>query len=592
MIRDWKQWEGQIVNGTFPLRQYLGGSEHSAVFLTERRGREPQRAAIKLVLADPATAGVQLSRWEATAKLSHPHLLRLFETGSCQLDKLVLLYVVMEYAEDNLAQILPHRALAPEEVRDLLEPALDALTFIHGKALVHSRLKPSNVMAAQDQLKLSSDSLLRSGDPAGWVQPSVYDAPEIASGNILPASDAWSLGMTVMEALTQRLPAVEGMTEPLPETVPAPFMGIAHCCLRRDPQRRCTVTDIATRLQSTASTSQQPSTVRIPAASAKWRYILPIAAVLLAAAALLIGPKLLNPRPDAQPAFLRFRPSPRLRLKLRAFPPKQERRRHAGDRNQTLPRPSRAMNIRLPKRAASIARSPAPRGKHSAPLAGGSDHGKVLQQVEPVVSKSARNTISGTIRIRVKVEVDAAGNVERATFMTEGPSKYFARQAMQAAQQWKFAPASSERPGGSKCMGSAFRLQEIRNRSRFRAGEAAYVAGVRRAPRCGGVRYPEPTVRLFSQETLWRPSQPGSPQCSFQYVRRHLRQEHPRGSLSSPSPGNRRKNLGLVLDHSGLLLRRKQQHAVTFRLERERGEDFSAHPEVGAPEMRAFHCLG
>ena len=121
--------------------------------------------------SDPATAGVQLSRWEATAKLSHPHLLRLFETGSCQLDKLVLLYVVMEYAEDNLAQILPHRALTPEEVRDLLEPALDALTFIHGKSLVHGRLKPSNVMAAQDQLKLSSDSLFRSGDPAGTARP-------------------------------------------------------------------------------------------------------------------------------------------------------------------------------------------------------------------------------------------------------------------------------------------------------------------------------------------------------------------------------------------------------------------------------------
>src|SRR4029077_16629478 len=132
-----------------------------------------------------------------------PHLLRLFETGSCQLDKQVLLYVVKEYAEDNLAQILPHRALAPEEVRDLLEPALDALAFIHGKSLVHGRLRPSNVMAAQDQLKLSSDSLVRSGDLAGRVGPaSVYDAPEIAQGNIMPASDVWSLGMTVMEAIT------------------------------------------------------------------------------------------------------------------------------------------------------------------------------------------------------------------------------------------------------------------------------------------------------------------------------------------------------------------------------------------------------
>ena len=437
MTRDWKQWEGQIVNGTFPLRQYLGGSEHSAVFLTERRGREPQRAAIKLIPADPATAGVQLSRWEATAKLSHPHLLRLFETGSCQLDKLVLLYVVMEYAEDNLAQILPHRALAPEEVRDLLEPALDALTFVHGKSLVHSRLKPSNVMAAQDQLKLSSDSLFRSGDPAGSLGPSSkYDAPEVASGNILPASDAWSLGMTLMEALTQRLPAVEGMTEPLPETVPAPFMGIAHCCLRRDPQRRCNVSDIATRLQSGSSSSPQPSTVRIPAASAKWRYLLPAAIVVLTASALLLGPKLLNSRPEAQPASSVSSQSP-ASPNIQSAPPRQE---PTPALPATKPSTVKRRDEHQTPKAAALAPAPVVAVASSA-SAGGSDHGKVLQQIEPVVSKSARNTISGTIRIRVKVAVDAAGNVVRATFVTEGPSKYFARQAMQAAQQWKFAPA-------------------------------------------------------------------------------------------------------------------------------------------------------
>ena len=65
----------------------------------------------------------------------------------------------MEYAEENLGQILPQRALTPEEIRDLLEPALDTLAFIHSKSLAHGRLKPSNIMAAGDQLKLSSDSL-------------------------------------------------------------------------------------------------------------------------------------------------------------------------------------------------------------------------------------------------------------------------------------------------------------------------------------------------------------------------------------------------------------------------------------------------
>jgi len=440
MIRDWKQWEGQTVNGTFLLRQYLGGSAHSAVFLTERRGREPQRAVIKLIPADPATAGVQLSRWEATAKLSHPHLLRLFESGSCQLDKVVLLYVVMEYAEDNLAQILPHRALTPAEVRDLLEPALDALTFIHGKGLVHSRLKPSNVLAAQDQLKLSSDSLLRAGETPGVIAPpSAYDAPEVANGQILPASDAWSLGMTVMEALTQRLPACEGIAEPLPETVPAPFMGIAHCCLRLDPQRRCTVADIGTRLQSAPSNSPQPSTVRIPAGSAKWRYILLVAAVVLVAAAVIIGPRLFRSS-AAQPASSVSSNSP-VPSETVAVPAAQSAapKPEPAPEHAVKPSASRARN----ERQSAKAPAPTPAAEASTAPAGNANPGEVLQQVSPVVSKSAQNTISGTIRIRIKVLVDASGNVENASFISAGPSKYFSRQAMQAAQQWKFSPTQA-----------------------------------------------------------------------------------------------------------------------------------------------------
>ena len=73
-----------------------------------------------------------------------------------------------------------------------LEPALDALAFIHGKSLAHGRLKPSNILAADDLLKLSSDSLVRADDPAGGAVKmashirSVYDAPEVANGKIPP----------------------------------------------------------------------------------------------------------------------------------------------------------------------------------------------------------------------------------------------------------------------------------------------------------------------------------------------------------------------------------------------------------------------
>jgi len=454
MVREWKQWEGRVVNNTFPLRQYLGGSEHGVVFLTERRGREPQKAAIKLIEVDPANAAIQLARWEFAAKLSHPHLLRLFETGSCQLDSVVLLYVVMEYAEENLAQILPQRPLTPEEVRDMLGPALDSLAYLHGHSLVHGRLKPSNIMAAHDQLKLSSDSLVRAGEPTrADAKASIYDAPEIASGTLLPASDIWSLGMTLMEALTQRLPACEGMAEPVPETIPAPFMGIAHCCLRRDPQRRCSVADIAGRLRSSSSSllspslSQRPSTLRIPAASAKWRYILPVAGVGLLGAALLIGPKLLNRQPEPEPASSASSSVPPASPEFsteRAPAPASEQQ-HAAPKAQsaaepaeTKPSPQKAGKRNQAARVMTRAPEAAP------PIVNRSDGpsapGKIVQQVAPAVSKSARGTITGTLRVTVKLDVDSSGNVARATFLTAGPSKYFSRQAMEAAQQWKFAP--------------------------------------------------------------------------------------------------------------------------------------------------------
>ena len=38
MAYSWKLWEGQIVDEKFPLHRFLGGSDHDAVFLTERPG--------------------------------------------------------------------------------------------------------------------------------------------------------------------------------------------------------------------------------------------------------------------------------------------------------------------------------------------------------------------------------------------------------------------------------------------------------------------------------------------------------------------------------------------------------------------------
>jgi TonB family protein len=392
MSEAWKQWEGQVVNGKFHLRQYLGGSDHTAVFLTDLGEQEPQRAAIKLIPADPESAELQLFRWQLAAKLSHPHLMRLFEMGRCQLVKMGLLYVVMEYAEENLSQVLPHRPLTPSESRGMLLPVLDALAYVHGKGFVHGHMKPANIMAVDDQLKISSDGLRGVGESSGVLgKPSVYDPPDKAGGGISPAADIWSLGMTVVEVMTQRLPVWEGpeQAEPLlPETLGAPFLEIADHCLHRDPQRRWTLADIAARLQTIPPVPHNQVTTTPPKRSAKWRYIVPTAAAGLALVATLAGPRLLSRRPE--------------------------------------PRRPASMVFEQPE-----TKTPTD----------GLVQGAVISKILPDVPQRARDTIRGTVRVGVRVAVDPSGSVAGATFDSPGPSKYFADLALQAARRWRFVPA-------------------------------------------------------------------------------------------------------------------------------------------------------
>ena len=245
----WKSWEGRVVDGKFPLRKWLGGSEHSAIFLTER-GQGPEKAALKLIPADAGDADRQLARWRAAARLSHPHLIRIFETGRCGQ---TLLYAVMEYAEEDLSQILPQRPLTSPEVADLLPPMLEALSYLHQNGFIHGRVRPSNVLAVGDQLKLTSDQIISVTDTSfRRRQRDVYDAPETAAGIVTPESDLWSVGATLVAALLQGTPfSGEGsQADPgLPKTMPEPFRGIARECLRFDPKRRCSVAEIVARLQ-------------------------------------------------------------------------------------------------------------------------------------------------------------------------------------------------------------------------------------------------------------------------------------------------------------------------------------------------------
>ena len=148
MAEAWEQWHGEIIGGEYRLRQYLGGSDHSAVFLAERGG-EPQPVALKFVPAIPATADAQIARWELGKKLNHTDLVRIVGAGRCQLGNSPFLYVVTERADENLSQILPQRALTARETSDMLRPVLDALGYLHKNGFAHGHIAPSNIMRSR-----------------------------------------------------------------------------------------------------------------------------------------------------------------------------------------------------------------------------------------------------------------------------------------------------------------------------------------------------------------------------------------------------------------------------------------------------------
>jgi TonB family protein len=252
MSDSWRDSEGQVIDGRFPLVKHLGGSDHSVVFATQRGDDKNEKAAIKFIQADASNADAQIARWKQTAQLSHPNLIKVFECGRCQVAGMDLLYVVTDFAQENLAEFLPQRALAADETRDMLEPFVDTLTYLHGKGFAHGRIKPANILAIDDRLKLSSDSICREGDvQIGAGKPDIYVALE-TNGKATAAGDSWSLGVTIVEALTQRRPDEATGDLSVDDILPQPFLDIARNTLRRDPKTRWTIAEISDRLNPKA----------------------------------------------------------------------------------------------------------------------------------------------------------------------------------------------------------------------------------------------------------------------------------------------------------------------------------------------------
>ena len=390
-----QRWEGSIVDGVYRLDRYLGEGETGAVYQTDFSRRH---AVIKLIPATGTGGDAQLAAWQDAARLSHPHLVRILASGRSDVKGTPVIYLVTEYAEETMAEVLAERRLTPTEARDVLATMLDVLAYLHGQHLAHGQVKASNFLAVGDTLKLSIDSVRPSGDPG---------------------EDVRMLGAVFNTALDS----------PLPQ----PFLDITRHALDPNPQTRWTIPEIATRLDG-----RMPVRAAAPSPPV-WRFVVPAVVLVVAGILLLIARNTRRaepaPAPRSAPAVAQTAPSP-------APPPIQQPQANPepqakAEPEPIQPKPSHDRRSRTKAERKTTAQSPT-----STTTAPSSTPG-ILEQPMPDVPVKAMHTIHGKVLVPVRVDVDPSGAVTAAKIDGRTGSRYFAGFALKAARQWKFTPSDA-----------------------------------------------------------------------------------------------------------------------------------------------------
>ena len=195
----------------------LGAGGMATVFLAHDLKHE-RDVAIKVLHPDLGAAlGAErfLSEIKTTAKLQHPHILPLLDSGAAD----GLLYYVMPYVsgETLRARLERERQLPIDDALRIAREVASALEHAHKQGIIHRDIKPENILL-QDGAAVVADFgialAVQSAGGARMTQTGLslgtpqYMSPEQATGErtIDARSDIYALGAVLYEMLVGEAP--------------------------------------------------------------------------------------------------------------------------------------------------------------------------------------------------------------------------------------------------------------------------------------------------------------------------------------------------------------------------------------------------
>jgi tRNA A-37 threonylcarbamoyl transferase component Bud32 len=212
---------------------------------------------------------VQEGEARTVASLSHPGLVALLDADvDLSIGTEPQMFLVMEFVEGpDLRSRLRHGALDEFEVAYLGWDLLGALDYVHERGIIHRDIKPANVLLAPARGRPPRGRLtdfgiaVLAGQPADsggeTTGTAAYLSPEQVEGQQLtPATDIYSLGLVLLEAISGRISFPGGVVESalsrldrdpaIPTDLPADLGSLLRRMTARRPSARPSAEDAAT----------------------------------------------------------------------------------------------------------------------------------------------------------------------------------------------------------------------------------------------------------------------------------------------------------------------------------------------------------